>query len=235
MRASPPSELIQFAGRLGQELATLQHAILQTANAEPAMAGTYGPRDSARRTLYRNSGLTEKLLAFAGQLDLTPEQLDLSSWLQEFIKLQRFKYPAGIQLETKIPEGNCTLQIDRDWLRHALTELLDNAVEAMPGGGRLTLILTHMQEQNRDWLRLAVRDTGIGMAPALLAHALEPMVTTKGNKAHHGWGLPVCQGFARQSGGWLELDSTYRRGTTATLVLPQTDTLFPALHLGRQG
>lgn len=188
--------------------------------------------DAARRAQAHNTRLSEKLLAMAGQLDLKPEELELNSWLPRFIKLQRFNYPSSIRFESHICEEPCVLNADRDWLHHVLCELMNNAADAMPQGGKILFTLAPHPENTRRFARISVTDNGIGMEPALLAHVLKPLVTTKESHNHKGWGLAVCDGFARQSGGWLELESSYHRGTTAILTLPQRDPLFPALHLG---
>jgi signal transduction histidine kinase len=104
-------------------------------------------------------------------------------------------------------------------LREALTHIVDNALEAMPNGGRL-LVETHA---TADTVSVAVTDSGVGMSDAVRVHAPEPFFTTKGEKAT-GLGLSVAHGVARSHGGELAIESAEGAGTTVIVTLPRVET-----------
>jgi CheY-like chemotaxis protein len=115
-------------------------------------------------------------------------------------------------------------------LETVLLGLLINAREAMPQGGRITLALrrrTAGGPHGRGVVAITVSDTGHGMDPAQLAQAVEPFYTTKPSGEGSGLGLSMAEGFARQSGGALHLESTPGAGTTVTLLLPDAAKTAP--------
>jgi len=107
---------------------------------------------------------------------------------------------------------------DAGSLNHALVNLCHNAMEAMPGGGTLTLRTTLAEP---DWIDLYVEDTGCGMAPEVLAHVLEPFYTTKGGSSGAGLGLSIVHGVIKAHGGSVDITSQPGRGTSVRLRIPR--------------
>jgi signal transduction histidine kinase len=116
-------------------------------------------------------------------------------------------------------------------LIHVLAHLVDNAREAMAGGGRLTistdlLDVDEAMRIERPWLRagaymrLQVEDTGTGMAPALAARRFEPFVTTKPKGGGAGLGLATVYGLVKQSNGFVWVESAPQAGTRVVVLLP---------------
>jgi signal transduction histidine kinase len=103
-------------------------------------------------------------------------------------------------------------------LQAALQTVLHNALEAMPGGGTLTLSV----QEEEGWRRLAVSDTGPGMPEQVLAQPFEPFVTTKPS-GHLGLGLALCLEMVQAQGGRLDLRSAPGRGTTVLLSFPAVE------------
>jgi CheY-like chemotaxis protein len=101
-------------------------------------------------------------------------------------------------------------------LREALTNIVLNAVDAMPHGGRLVV----ETRANDDMVTVAVTDTGVGMSPSVQVRAQEPFFTTKGVRAT-GLGLSVAYGIVRSHGGDMAIQSTEGAGTTVTVTLPR--------------
>ena len=128
----------------------------------------------------------------------------------------------SIEVEDRLT-GETTVQGDAAALREAVINLVLNAVDAMPKGGRLTL----ETRVEGDRAVLVVADTGTGMSETVRRKAHEPFFTTKGVKAT-GLGLSVAYGIVRSHGGQLALDSTEGRGTTITLTLPRAVAPHPA-------
>jgi len=112
--------------------------------------------------------------------------------------------------------GATTVEGDAVALREAVTNIVLNAIDAMPNGGRLS-VQTRVDGSR---VTLAVTDTGTGMSENVRLKAHEPFFTTKGVKAT-GLGLSVAYGIVRSHGGELTLDSREGRGTTVTLTLPR--------------
>jgi PAS domain S-box-containing protein len=106
-------------------------------------------------------------------------------------------------------------------LRDALTNLLLNAVDALPDGGTVTLRTRH--EPRDDLVVIEVRDTGIGMSETTRSRCLEPFFTTKGERGT-GLGLPMVFGMVQRHGGDLDIESELGKGTTMRLSLPRAPT-----------
>jgi len=104
---------------------------------------------------------------------------------------------------------------DETQVRDALANLILNAVDAMPGGGRLTL----RTRKVRGRAALAVTDTGAGMTEEIRRRCLEPFFSTKGNRGT-GLGLSVVYGMVTRHSGSISIDSTPGKGTTVTIFLP---------------
>ncbi|HEY3099961.1 MAG TPA: GAF domain-containing protein [Methylomirabilota bacterium] len=128
----------------------------------------------------------------------------------------------SIDLEQRLA-GATKVEGDAAALREAITNLVLNAVDAMPKGGRLTV----ETRTDGDRAVLVVADTGTGMSEHVRLKAHEPFFTTKGVKAT-GLGLSVAYGIVRSHGGELTLDSREGRGTTVTLILPRAGATSPA-------
>jgi signal transduction histidine kinase/CheY-like chemotaxis protein len=112
-------------------------------------------------------------------------------------------------------DGGPTILGNPAELREGLLNLVFNALEAMPEGGRLTLA----SRIEGDWIRLEVKDTGIGMSAEIASRIFEPFFTTKGPQ-RSGLGLSVSYGIVRRHGGDLAVQSRPGRGTTFTITLP---------------
>jgi CheY-like chemotaxis protein len=126
------------------------------------------------------------------------------------------------------------VEADTVRLREVLRHLIENAREAMPHGGTLTLAVdTTTVDRNlkarwaflsegSSFVRLRVIDTGCGMPPSIAAHAFEPFFTTKGKGRGAGMGLASVYGIVKQSGGYVFAERTGEQGTCMTLLLPPT-------------
>ncbi|HDL77616.1 MAG TPA: response regulator [Lentisphaerae bacterium] len=145
------------------------------------------------------------------------------------------------RLKLEWPERLPPLLADRVQLQEAVVQLIRNAVEAMPEGGTLTIRAEPVRVGARDargrtgakragtFMRIDVMDTGIGMSPDVLQHAMDPFFTTHSRAGKRGMGLSIVRGMAEQNGGWLELDSRPGKGTRATLYLPLAERVHERL------
>lgn len=149
------------------------------------------------------------------ELPLRVTSVDLSELINEVL-LPLGPYLSKIQVNQSIPE-NLILQLDPMQIAETLTNVLMNAVEAMPKGGELTIKAFHAKKN----IILEIRDSGIGMEKSVLKQVLEPFYTTKsGSHSNFGLGLAYCYSVMKKHGGALELSSSPGKGTSVFLTFP---------------
>lgn len=172
--------------------------------------------------------LTGRLLAFARKQALQPETFDLNARLTGTCELLRQTLGSRIRVETDFAPDLWPVHVDPNQLEVAVLNLAVNARDAMlPEGGTLTLqtrnaVLDGTSEcVAGEYVCLAVKDTGKGMLPAVLARAFEPFFTTKGPDKGTGLGLAQVHGFAKQSGGDVTIESALSESTTVFFHLPR--------------
>ncbi|HVC61595.1 MAG TPA: CHASE3 domain-containing protein [Acetobacteraceae bacterium] len=177
------------------------------------------------------AALTQRLLAFARRQPLQPAVIDLNEYLPVHVSLLQRTLGEIVTVEVALgPELWLTLA-DPSQIVDVLLNLAINARDAMPHGGTLTIetanavldaayCARHHEAIPGEYVVLSVADTGTGMPPEVLARAMEPFFTTKPPGKGSGLGLSTIYGFARQSGGYLSIDSAPGKGTTVRLYLP---------------
>jgi PAS domain S-box-containing protein len=184
--------------------------------------------DNAMQAAKRGVSLTQRMLAFARKQELQLTTVDLAQLVRGMGELLQRTIDAGIAIETRFPLVLQDVRSDPAQLELAILNLVVNARDAMPDGGRI-VIGAEYERRTIDrsgelpagvYIRLSVSDTGEGMEKEVLARATEPFYTTKGVGKGTGLGLSMVHGLAEQCGGKLELESCKGEGTTATLWLP---------------
>jgi signal transduction histidine kinase len=184
--------------------------------------------DTAVQGAERGTALTQRMLAFARR-DLKPEAVDVAALVANMANLLRRSLGPGVRLETDIPDGIQPARVDANQFELALLNLAVNARDAMPTGGRMTVVARNETLASGDrrvelapgnYVRIAVTDTGIGMDAETLRRATEPFFTTKGPGKGTGLGLSMIHGLAGQSGGAVRLTSHPGVGTTVEMWLP---------------
>ena len=178
--------------------------------------------------------LTRRLLAVARNQPLRPQRVDLNALLQDNVAMLRRTLGEAIHIEaTRSPELWCT-SADPSQIGDALLNLALNARDAMPQGGSLTIeaanfhldarsATPYSELRNDDYVVLTVADNGVGMSEAVVRQAVEPFFTTKPPSAGSGLGLSMAYGFAKQSGGHLDIESAVGVGTKVRLYLPRAN------------
>lgn len=175
--------------------------------------------------------LTGQLLAFGRRQALNAKLTDIGELVSTFSELLRRTLGETIELQTVVTGHSLTALVDTTQLQNALLNLALNARDAMPRGGRLRVEIarTHLdpdyvqmypQIRLGDYVLISVSDTGVGMTEEVKQRAFDPFFTTKGVGAGTGLGLSMVYGFARQSGGHVQLYSELDEGTTVRLFLP---------------
>lgn len=167
-------------------------------------------------SLDRAGGTVRQILGFVRQDAAGAEPIDVALTLAGMERLLRWLCPDPVALELRLGAVLPTLICNPHKFENAVLNLVLNARDAMPAGGRLTVTA----EADAAHLRIAVTDTGIGMTPAIIAAAFEPMFTTKPDGRGTGLGLPMVRQFARELCGSATIASEPGQGTTVTLHLP---------------
>jgi PAS domain S-box-containing protein len=191
--------------------------------------GTPRPRvfEAMRRAIARGTGLTRHLLAFSRRRPVNPESIDIVGHLKGMRALLDGSLGGDIQVQMNLRDDVWPIEVDAGEMELAVLNLCVNARDAMPEGGAITITVENVRTTDdmgadRDFVRVSVADTGIGMAPEIVARVFEPFFTTKDVGKGSGLGLPQVYGFAQQSGGRVSIDSSLGAGTTVTLCLPRT-------------
>ncbi|CAO3441394.1 PAS domain S-box protein [Azospirillum endophyticum] len=187
---------------------------------------------TARAAVDRAATLTRRLLAFARRQPLKPERVDLNALVAGLWDLLVRSVGEEIRLEQRLAESLWPAHADVNQIESALLNLVINARDAMPGGGCVTVetadaslrpadLANEPGVEPGDYVVLTVRDSGTGMPPDVLARVFEPFFTTKPIGQGTGLGLSQLYGFARQSGGFVRIDSAVGQGTAVHLHLPR--------------
>ena len=174
----------------------------------------------------RGAELTRSLLAFSRRQPLDPKVLDVGERIDAVARLLKRTIGEKIQLEVRMAPDVWPVEIDGAQLDSAIVNLANNARDAMPDGGQLTIEMSNVTRDRGempggDCVLIEVRDTGTGMDAKTLAQAFEPFFSTKGPGHGTGLGLSMVHGFVHQSGGAIDLTSTVGAGTTVRVFLPR--------------
>ncbi len=189
--------------------------------------------DAAQRAVDRGAQLTQQLLAFARQQKLRPEIADIVSLIKDFRILIDRAAGATINVEVDNEPLLWPALVDSAQFQSAILNLVMNARDAMPGGGRLAIEARNVVLNKQmaatttpgikpgEYVVVSIRDTGGGMTEHVMSRAFDPFFTTKETGKGTGLGLSQVYGFAQQSGGTAVIDSAFGRGTTVRVYLPR--------------
>jgi PAS domain S-box-containing protein len=180
----------------------------------------------------RAAALTRQLLAFSRRQVLQPRVLSLNGSVTELDSMLRRLVGADVSLETELDPGLWYVLADPGQLEQVLVNLVVNARDAMPDGGRLRIETANLHLQATDdsrangvrpgaYVTLSVRDTGAGMDVPTQARIFEPFFTTKSAGKGTGLGLSTVYGIVEQSGGHIAVESAPGQGAAFTIFLPR--------------
>ena len=196
--------------------------------------------DEMLKAGHRAASLTRQLLAFSRQQVMDPRVLDLNVVVKDMEKMLKRLISEDIQLKTDLDSELARIRADQGQIEQVIMNLVVNARDAMPNGGRLeiTTCNIHMDDnfvrrypypvQVGDYALLTVSDTGIGMDATTRAHVFEPFYTTKGKGKGTGLGLSTVYGVVKQSGGYIEVNSELGAGATFKIYLPRVEDALDA-------
>lgn len=225
----------QLAAGITHDFSNLLGAVVLYADLlreEPGLSEKGRERlETIQTQIRRAAALTEQILDFSRRSPLHPHALDLRDLVESTLELLSRTIPESIQVETLVEGDGWLVEADAGRLQQALTNLVLNARDAMPEGGRLSLRLDRLSVAEgepppfRDmppgsWIRLTVSDTGSGIPPEVLPRIFEPFFTTKPPGQGTGLGLAQVYGIVKQHGGYIDVKSEVDRGTAFLIYLP---------------
>jgi signal transduction histidine kinase len=182
----------------------------------------------------RASKLTRQLLIFSRKQTVQPVVLDLNEVLKNLDKMLRKLIDENIELVLVPGKQIGRVKADSGYVGQVLMNLVVNARDAMPNGGRLAIetrdvtlaedyACAHPDVTPGDYVMLAVSDTGTGMTDEVKARIFEPFFTTKPKGKGTGLGLATCQTIVKQSGGHVSVDSEAGKGTVFKVYFPRVE------------
>ena len=179
----------------------------------------------------RGAELTRSLLAFSRLQPLDPQVLDIGARLAATAKLLEPVIGRKIAVDLDIATNLWPVRIDAAQLDTCIVNITNNARDAMPDGGRLS-ISARNGDPSSDRVLIEFRDTGLGMDTDTTAQAFEPFFTTKDTGHGTGLGLSMVHGFVHQSGGEIHIVSEPGKGTTVRISLPRSSEAAASVAVG---
>ena len=238
LRASQKMEAIgQLAGGVAHDFNNLLTAILGYCNLlleeTPADSPQRPDLEEIRSAGERAASLTRQLLAFSRRQMLQPRVVNINELIRQLEKLLRRLISEDVELDTALAASLPSVRVDPASFEQILINLVVNARDAMPTGGRLTIEtadaelgavlaggLDHIAVVAGRYVLIMVTDTGHGMDAATQARIFEPFFTTKEQGKGTGLGLATVYGIVKQSGGYVFVESEPARGTVFKVYLP---------------
>ncbi|HEX3861182.1 MAG TPA: ATP-binding protein [Stellaceae bacterium] len=180
----------------------------------------------------RGADLTRRLLAFARRQPLQPERIDINDMVSNIVGLLGRTLGEHIPISVNLTNNVWPIVVDPAQLEASLVNLATNARDAMPRGGRLMIttenhaldaeyVEAYADLAAGDYVVVGVSDTGTGIPPEVMSRVFEPFFTTKEQGKGTGLGLSMVFGFAKQSGGHINVYSELGKGTTFRIYLPR--------------
>lgn len=187
--------------------------------------------DAVIATATRSSQLVKRLLAFSRRQPVRPEIVDVNEALRGLEKMVRRLVGEDIALHARLGLSLGFVKIDPSQLEQIVLNLVVNAREAMPTGGRLEIVTARAEPADLEgqamagaspgaWLKLSVSDTGVGVPAEIREKVFEPFFSTKEGEGNSGLGLATVHGIVSQVGGRVTLESEPGAGTVVEVLLP---------------
>jgi len=225
----------RLAGGVAHDFNNLLAVVLSYAECAIEAAGAEAPIRGdlleIRSAATRAAALSRQLLAVSCRQVSEPTLLDVNAVITSMSEIAKRVLPPSVAVELRLDPELGAVRVDPTQIEQVLLNLIVNARDAMPDGGRLTIATTNV-ELNADSARevqvkagrfvaLTVSDTGCGMSPETQARIFEPFFTTKGDAKGAGLGLSIVYGIVHQFGGHIWVYSEPGQGSTFRIYLPR--------------
>jgi two-component system cell cycle sensor histidine kinase/response regulator CckA len=225
----------QLAGGLAHDFNNLLTTILtlgQMLQLEvPSDAAVHGDLEAIRKAAQRGAELTRKLLAFSRHQRLELRPVAVAPLVTEFTHMARRVVPEDVEVELVVMAPEATVVADAAALEQILMNLVTNARDSMPAGGRMVIEVGQTvlgeeefrargQDRPGPYVVVAVSDSGSGMDAEVQRRMFEPFFTTKPVGQGTGLGMPIVYGLVKEHGGFVRTHSEVGMGTTIRVYLP---------------
>jgi two-component system, cell cycle sensor histidine kinase and response regulator CckA len=190
--------------------------------------------EQIRHAGQRAAGLTRQLLAFSRRQVLQPRVVSLNALTTELEPMLGRLLGSGVALDLLLDPSAGNVTVDPAQMEQVLVNLIMNARDAMPDGGRVSIMTANVPlagegAENAPYVAISVKDTGSGIDPAIQPRIFEPFFTTKHGSSGTGLGLSTVLGIIEQSGGRIRVESEPGQGAEFSIYLPRYTGSEPAL------
>tara|TARA_R110002073_G_scaffold131684_2_gene278376 strand:- start:2030 stop:3166 length:1137 start_codon:yes stop_codon:yes gene_type:complete len=188
--------------------------------------------ETAKKAGARGAELTQRMLAVARRQPLKPKPNSIKAIIEDMCDMLPRTLGPDIEMRYDIDSSLPNVLVDRSGLENVILNLAINSAHAMPDGGKFVISsqLLHLNEDNPAvevekmspgmYVQISITDTGVGMSKETLSRAFEPFYSTKERDKGSGLGLAMVYGFAKQSGGNVQISSEVGKGTRIEIFLP---------------
>ncbi|MDL1912155.1 GAF domain-containing protein [Chloroflexi bacterium CFX6] len=188
----------------------------------PADSASRADLDLVIREARRARDVVRRLLDFARQSESARANASLNKVVEDVLTLTRHLiHTNGVELSLKMQDDLPWVSMDENQMKQVLLNLVHNALQAMPEGGRMEIATAERQKVGREGVIVSVSDTGVGIPPEDQTRIFEPFFTTKADHGGTGLGLSVTYGIVSDHDGEIELVSQPGLGSTFTVWLPK--------------
>jgi len=235
LQAQKMETLGRLAGGIAHDFNNLLTALQGYATlarcALPADSPAHSDLEQVLRIVEQGGRLTRQLLGFARRQTYTPQLFDLNEVVRDLERMLRRLIGEAIELSVVLDPRPCLVSADRAQVEQVVVNLVVNARDAMPQGGRVTVETLQVDFGSSlgsggpggPFVRLRVSDTGAGMSQEVLTRLFEPFFTTKASGQGTGLGLATVWDIVRKCQGQIEVSSEPGRGTTFDVYLPRVE------------
>jgi PAS domain S-box-containing protein len=179
-------------------------------------AWTRGRVDSLLHQTESAARIVRGLLDFSRRPEPRTGEVDLAESVRNAVGFLTGKQSAEVEVVVSTPKEPVKVRGDRDQMTQVITNLLNNAYDAINGPGRIEVTLT----ADSQFAHLTISDNGVGIPPDVRAHLFEPFFTTKPEGKGTGLGLAICIGIVESHGGTIDVESEVGKGSRFTVQLP---------------
>ena len=225
----------QLAGGVAHDFNNLLTAILGYGSFLQASAVDDEQRGDAAEIVHaaqRAESLTRQLLAFSRRSPQRLSVFDANTLIADLVQMLKRLLGERIALTTSLAPAMPPVHADWGQIEQVLMNLVVNARDALPDGGRIDIATRGAEAAGRRWVEIVVADNGVGMTDETRAHIFEPFFTTKGIGKGTGLGLATVFGIVSQTGGTVEVETAPGQGATFVVRLPaaegEIESLAPA-------